>query len=62
VVLLLVDRVADGLMVTCYDGWNDRERERESEDGRNWVLEGGFLADFGPKISPPLDHENQIYL
>jgi hypothetical protein len=29
VVLLLVDRVADGLMVTCYDGWNDRERERE---------------------------------
>jgi hypothetical protein len=25
--VVVVDRVADGLMVACYSGWNDRENE-----------------------------------
>jgi len=46
--VVVVDRVADGLIVACYGGWNGRERK--CEDGRNRVLDAGFLADFGPKF------------
>jgi hypothetical protein len=53
VVLLLVDRVADGLMVTCYDGWNDRERERE----RVRMAETGcWRVVFWPILDPKFLH------
>jgi hypothetical protein len=63
---LVVEMVVENLTVMTVVAWmEEREREYEEIDGRKGKIHGRklvFLAVFGPQISPPLEHEDKIYL